>query len=165
MYIHTFMFENCIPNLILCLQGICKLMDVVSPSCNFFLLSTMTVLWIASWIVQYYPDVALAVTAQFSAKSLLMSAFKTPCKLIPHSSWDIFRLTPKANKQLKFHKYHYSDHNVGWNPGKQTRTTTVKSMTSWSLSNWVKNQWSELGQIPILRMGSLGRDQVLTYIH
>lgn len=59
-------------------------MDVVSPSCFFFLLSTMRVLQIATWIVQYYPDVALAVTAQFSAKSLLMSAFKIPFKLIPH---------------------------------------------------------------------------------
>lgn len=51
---------------------------------HFFLLSRMTVLEIASWIVHYYPDVALAVTAQFSVKSLLMSAFKIPCKLIPH---------------------------------------------------------------------------------
>lgn len=81
---------------------------------HFFLLSRMTVLEIASWIVQYYPDVALAVTAQFSVKSLLISAFKIPCKLIPHlGSRDVFRLKPKANKQLKFRKYHYSGHNLG----------------------------------------------------
>lgn len=152
MCLHTFVFENCISNLISCLQGICKLMDVVSPFCIFFLLSTMTVLQIASWIVQYHPDVALTVTAQFAAKSLLMPAFKIPCKWIPHLwSWDVFRLRSKANRQLKFHKYHYSSHNLGWNPGKQTRTTTVKSMAGWSLSNWVKNQWSQLGQTPILR--------------
>ena len=84
MYLHTSMFENSIFHLSSCLQDICKLADVASPFYNFCLLSTMTVLQIASCLVQYYPDVALTVTAQFPAKSLLTSAFKMPCERIPY---------------------------------------------------------------------------------
>lgn len=80
MYLHTFTFENSILNLSSCLQDTCKLTNVASPFHSFFLLSAITALQIASRLVQYYPDVTLAVTVQFPAKSLLMSAFKTFCE-------------------------------------------------------------------------------------
>lgn len=80
MYLQTSMFENSVFHLSLCLQDICKLTDAASPFYNFLLPSAMTVLQNVSWLVQYYPDVALTVTAWFPARSLLLSALKIPCE-------------------------------------------------------------------------------------